>query len=134
MVKRLFIPYVSRPIIKGIFHITLVHNKGIAFGLFKSLPSQIFLFISISAIILFFYLYIQMYKKPFIRLAFVLMCAGTLGNLIDRIRYTYIIDFLDFRVWPVFNVADICITSGAILLALTFIRETRQMVRKRIFD
>ncbi len=51
-----------------------------------------------------------------------LVLGGALGNLLDRARFGGVIDFIDFRVWPVFNLADSCITLGAILLAVSFWR------------
>ena len=55
------------------------------------------------------------YSKTY-TIALSLILAGALGNLIDRLLYGYVIDFLDFRVWPVFNVADSAITIGAVIL------------------
>jgi signal peptidase II len=106
------------PLIKGFFYLTLVHNRGAAFGILRNqLP--LFILISIFAIIL---IYFNL-KKASARgkislnnLALGLILAGAIGNLIDRIIYGYVIDFLDFCVWPVFNVADSAITVGAFLL------------------
>ena len=55
-------------------------------------------------------------------IAFSLIMGGAIGNLIDRITYGYVIDFIDFRIWPVFNVADSAITIGAILIAFKCIQ------------
>ncbi len=52
-----------------------------------------------------------------------LILGGAAGNLVDRVRFGGVVDFLDFRVWPVFNVADSCITIGAVLLAISFWRK-----------
>ncbi len=52
-----------------------------------------------------------------------LILGGAVGNLIDRLRFGSVVDFLDFRVWPVFNLADSCITVGAALLAVSFWRK-----------
>lgn len=105
----------SIPLIKGILYLTLVHNRGGAFGILKNqLP--VFIFASIFAIILIFLnLKANQQKKSF-TLALSLILAGALGNLIDRLRFGYVIDFLDLRIWPVFNVADSAITIGAIIL------------------
>ena len=51
-----------------------------------------------------------------------LILGGALGNLADRVRFGGVVDFLDFRIWPVFNLADSCITIGAALLAVSFWR------------
>lgn len=111
----------SIPVIRNIFHFTLVHNTGIAFGLFKD-QGVIFIIISIVAILLFgWFLYSQREEKDFSRLsvfAFSLIIGGAFGNLIDRLQFGYVIDFLDFRIWPVFNIADSAITIGAVILII----------------
>ncbi|MDD4899272.1 MAG: signal peptidase II [Candidatus Omnitrophica bacterium] len=104
-------------VIKGVFYLTLVHNRGAAFGILKG---KLFLFILASLIAL-VVIYLNLKDKgkdnPFLfKFALGLILAGGLGNLIDRIFFGYVIDFLDFRVWPVFNLADSAITVGAILL------------------
>ena len=111
----------SIPIIRNIFHVTLVHNTGIAFGFFKNY-GLFFVFVSFIAIILFsLYLYRHRYPEH-LRLieifAFSLVISGAVGNLIDRISFGYVIDFIDFRVWPVFNVADSAITLGTIIILI----------------
>lgn len=111
-----FLPGQSRPIIENIFHLTLVYNKGFAFGLYLG-TVFISVFISVMVIILLIVSVIKI-KGPdlILKIAFSLILGGAAGNLVDRIRFGYVIDFLDFRVWPVFNVADIAITVGAGLL------------------
>lgn len=109
--------YQSLPVIKGIFHFTLVHNRGAAFGILKN---QTFLFIStsfIAVILIIFSLNKHRYKRLSVySLSLGLILAGALGNLVDRLVFGYVIDFLDFRIWPVFNVADSAITAGVVLL------------------
>ena len=118
----------SAPLIKGIFHLTLIHNRGAAFGILKN-QTPLFIFISILAVILIYSaLRNNKYKKySFYNISLALISAGALGNLIDRLRLGYVIDFLDFRIWPVFNVADSAITIGAILLGYAILKspETR---------
>jgi signal peptidase II len=107
----------SIPIIKGIFHLTLIHNRGAAFGILKN-QIPLFIFTAVSAIILIsFNLKHHRDKKYFpYNISLTLILAGAIGNLIDRILFGYVIDFLDFRIWPVFNVADSAVSIGAILL------------------
>jgi signal peptidase II len=109
----------SLPIIKGIFHLTLIHNRGAAFGILRN-QVPLFIFTSIFAIALIF-LNLKNNKKSYI-IALSLILAGALGNLIDRIFLGYVVDFLDFRIWPVFNIADSAITIGAILLGYTILK------------
>ncbi|MCX5714007.1 MAG: signal peptidase II [Candidatus Omnitrophica bacterium] len=102
-------------VIKGIFYLTLVHNRGAAFGI---LQNQTLLFI-ITSLIAIFLIYLNLKKAkaaPWQSISLAFILAGAIGNLFDRIIYGHVIDFLDFRVWPVFNVADSSITIGAILL------------------
>lgn len=120
--KNLFL-HQSVPIIKGVFHFTLVHNRGAAFGILKN-QTPVFIFTSILAIILFYFSLKNTKQKNFsvYRLSLSLILSGALGNLIDRIFFGYVIDFLDFRIWPVFNVADTAVTVGAILLGWSILR------------
>jgi len=103
----------SIPIIENIFHITFIFNRGAAFGI---LENQRWVFV-LAAIILLF-LFVKTYKKiimqPFIfQLGIALTVGGAIGNLIDRVTLGQVVDFLDFRIWPIFNVADIAISIGA---------------------
>jgi len=104
------------PLIRGVFDITLVHNRGAAFGIFKG---QVYLFIIASSVAVFLIYSSLKSKKHSIyyvaSLSFIL--AGALGNLIDRVRLGYVIDFFNFHFWPVFNIADSAITIGSIILA-----------------
>lgn len=114
IVKNLYL-HQSLPLVRNIFHLTLVHNRGAAFGLFKG---QVFLFIltSAAAVILIVRDLIKHKRFSIYSLSLALILAGAIGNLIDRLFLGYVIDFLDFRVWPVFNIADSAITAGAVLL------------------
>ena len=116
------------PVIKGFFYLTLVHNKGAAFGILKN---QLFLFIlsSIFAIILIYFNLKKSGNKKKLSLndlALGLILSGAIGNLIDRLFLGYVVDFLDFRVWPVFNVADSAITVGAVLLGWSLLKDSRK--------
>ena len=116
----------SLPVFPNVLHMTLVHNTGIAFGLFKDY-GIVFIVIPIFAIILLIFniYYYRQNNEALSRtyiLAFSLILGGAIGNLIDRIRYGYVIDFLDFRIWPVFNIADSAITIGAVIIALKCFR------------
>jgi len=112
----------SFPIIRNFLHMTLVHNTGIAFGMFKN-QGVVFIIIPVIAVILLVY-NIYYYRRSgeelsqLYVLAFSLILGGAIGNLADRILYGYVIDFIDFRVWPVFNIADSAITVGAIIIAI----------------
>jgi len=111
----------SLPIIRNVLHMTMVHNTGIAFGFFKD-QGITFIIIPIVAIFLLVFniYYYRQNNEALSRIyivAFSLILGGAIGNLIDRMVYGYVIDFIDFRVWPVFNIADSAITIGAVLIA-----------------
>ncbi len=116
----------SLPIISNVLHMTLIHNTGIAFGLFKD-QGIVFIIIPVIAIVLLVF-NIQYYRQNNEALsrvyivAFSLILGGAIGNLIDRIAFGYVIDFIDFRVWPVFNIADSAITIGAVMIGLKCFR------------
>lgn len=107
-------PLHSIPVIKGIFHFTLVQNTGAAFGILKG-AGIFFVVISIAAIIL-IGLNLRNAKEKRYIIPLTLILSGATGNLIDRITLGYVVDFLDLRIWPVFNAADSAITIGAIIL------------------
>ncbi len=108
-------------VIDGFFNLTHIHNPGGAFGIMANLSpllrNIVFLFISSLAVGLIFYFY---KKTPaqytWLAAAFALILGGAIGNLIDRIRFGMVVDFLDFYLgnwhWPAFNVADSAISTG----------------------
>ncbi len=101
---------------KGIFFITYVRNTGAAFGLLANqhLIIIIAILVAISAII--FYYTHPPFQTRWFSASLGLLLGGAIGNLIDRFRFGYVVDFLDIRVWPVFNVADSAITVGVSIL------------------
>ncbi|MBI3552068.1 MAG: signal peptidase II [Elusimicrobia bacterium] len=99
------------------FRFTYVENTGAAFGIGFSRNG---FFIGLSSALLAMLLYLQsawMRKNFWLQGGLVLVAGGAVGNLYDRVAYGYVVDFLDFRVWPVFNLADSCVTIGACCLA-----------------
>jgi signal peptidase II len=100
----------------------LIHNPGASFG-FLSGFTVLLIFIQLAAIILIFIVYFTIKKKRrFTSLGFALLLGGALGNFIDRIQYGYVIDFISFRWWPaIFNIADIEIRTGSIILIFYYI-------------
>jgi len=108
-------------VIKNFFYFTLVHNTGIAFGLFKDCG---FVFIIIPLVLtalliynIYYYRNSEQLSRVYI-VAFSLILGGAIGNLWDRIALGYVVDFIDFRIWPVFNIADSAITIGAAIILL----------------
>ncbi|MDX1615868.1 MAG: signal peptidase II [Candidatus Promineifilaceae bacterium] len=110
------------------FKFTHISNTGAAFGLFPA-GSNFFVMVAI-AVTLFIvaYNYVLPANNHLFRLALGLQLGGALGNLIDRFRLGHVTDFLDFGPWPVFNVADMSIVAGVILLGYLLLMEERRQL------
>lgn len=102
-------PHSSVAVIQDIFHFTFVQNTGIAFGIFTGYGQVLFWFISLSLVVLLAVSHSFSRAPRMQQIAFGLIFGGAAGNWLDRMRFGFVVDFLDFRVWPVFNVADSCI-------------------------
>ena len=122
-IRTAFYPGCSRPILPGIFHLSFVTNTGSAFGLFPD-AGPVFIIFSILAIVILLVLAWQKRSgfSSLVKFSFGLLLGGVSGNLIDRIRFGAVLDFLDFRIWPVFNIADSGITLGVIFLSLHLLK------------
>lgn len=106
----------SIPIIENIFHITYIENPGAAFGI---LANQRMLFLILTAVIVgvMIYLYCSLSnKKSLTAISLGIVVSGAIGNFIDRFMQGTVTDFLDFRIWPIFNIADIAICVGLTLI------------------
>lgn len=125
LVERAVPLYESIPVISGFFSITHVKNTGAAFGLFAGgiSPFRTLFFgvITVGALIVIFLIFRRIREERVLApLSLAMIMAGALGNLVDRIRWGYVTDFLDFYWreyhWPAFNIADSAITVGVFLL------------------
>ena len=106
----------SIPIIEGIFHLTYILNPGAAFGMFAH--SRLF-FIAIAVVVIGAIAWArkEILASPWeVKCGAGLFLGGAIGNLIDRARQGVVIDFFDFRIWPIFNIADIAICIGVGLI------------------
>ena len=116
------------PVLNGVFHLTLVYNTGIAFGFFQEHPSLLLSLISVSLIVLLWIAHRMGRQNPLPSrlsiLGLALIVGGAFGNWIDRLRIHSVIDFLDFRIWPVFNLADSFITVGVCLYLYLMMKRT----------
>ncbi|MCE5194628.1 MAG: signal peptidase II [Nitrospiraceae bacterium] len=105
------------------FHLVNVRNTGVAFGMFKDWGNAVFIIVSIAAIAVIVYMFFKNKEDP---LGLSLILSGAAGNLIDRIYYGSVRDFLDFFInrfhWPAFNVADSAITIGIGLIFIKLLR------------
>ncbi len=115
----------SISIIDQFIQLKIVENSGGAFGIFPG--SQIFLFIisSIVIAVAFFYWLSNRPNALVVTLSFGLIIGGALGNMIDRLMYRNVTDFIDFKFWPVFNIADLAIVLGMILFLNSYLKDER---------
>lgn len=114
------------PIIRGYLELTYVENRGAAFGLFHNMR---FLLVGVTLVVILamlFYLLKNRNMKRGLKISLILIIGGAIGNLIDRVILKYVIDFIHFHIrdsfdWPVFNVADISVVCGTMLLAINIL-------------
>lgn len=120
MITSSFELYDSKPIIEDVFSLTYIQNTGIAWGMFKG-RINILLIITLLIVVLCSYLYHNVSDlegfMP-IKVCLIFIISGGIGNMIDRIKLGYVVDFLSFDLinFPVFNVADIYVTTFTFLL------------------
>lgn len=118
---------INKPIevIKDFFYLTLCHNEGAAWGLFSNTKIVILIGTIIALIVIYHFIYCFK-KNNRNNLAFGLLLGGLSGNLIDRLMFGYVRDFLEFYIlgydYPVFNIADICIVLGVFLLIIAVLK------------
>ncbi len=115
----------SIKVIPNFFYLTLVHNEGAAWGLFSNAKAVIAIGTIFALILIYHFIYCFKQNKRN-TLAFGLLIGGLGGNLIDRVLFGYVRDFLDFYIfnydYPVFNIADVCIVLGVILLIIAVLK------------
>ena len=121
VVSRHFLPNESRIFIPHVLWLTYVQNQHGAFGLFGSHP-LVLAALACVVLVSFFLWYRQERGGWGTHVAFALILGGAIGNILDRVRLGYVVDFFDLRWFPVFNVADSCITIGVCLLLLRMLR------------
>ncbi len=115
----------SVQVINKFFYLTLCQNEGAAWGLFSNNKAVIIIGTIIAIALIYHFVYVFKDNKRN-NIAFGLLIGGLLGNLVDRIIFGYVRDFLDFYIfkydYPIFNVADICIVIGVALLMIAVIK------------
>jgi signal peptidase II len=141
LVDRYMALYESRSIVDGLVKLTYVQNRGAAFGILSDadLPYQSWLFavvslVALGAIALYAWRLPARSRMP--RLALALIMGGAIGNLLDRLRLGYVVDFVDVfwgaHHWPAFNVADSAISVGVALLLLDILRHPQSEARTEV--
>jgi signal peptidase II len=125
------IPLQSFVLIPGLVSVTYVLNYGAAFGI---MYAKTYLLLAITAGT-FVYAWIHRHevsKYPqMFQIGIAVALGGALGNFLDRVRLGYVVDFLDFYVWPVFNIADIAIVIGVGLVVAGLVRQEMQLKKEQ---
>jgi len=106
----------------GPLSLTLSHNKGVAFGLAGGAGLGLVL-VTVAALALIAYVFSRDPSKPGMWVAVGLLAGGALGNLIDRLAAGEVTDYIVVGSWPAFNLADVAITGGVVLMVLIYLRE-----------
>jgi signal peptidase II len=123
------------PVFPGFFDIVFVLNPGAAFGFLATLSDQVrnpfFILISVAAVILILAYHTRYpHPHPLVSVGLGLILGGAIGNLVDRLRYGMVVDFLDIHVfqyhWPAFNIADSAISIGVSLMILDMLLDWRR--------
>ncbi len=117
----------SIPLIKNVLHITQVHNSGAVWGILQN-NNILFIIISIIIISVLIYYFNDLINTKLSALFTALIFSGAIGNLIDRISFGFVIDFIDLRFWPVFNIADSALTIG--ILGIIFLNLVNKDIKK----
>lgn len=129
IIKRIVLNYVTNIcIIPNFFYLTLAKNTGAAFSLLENKT----IFFIIIAFIVIYYIFKYSIKEDIDKLeqvSYIFLIGGIIGNLIDRVIYGYVVDYLRFIIFsynfPIFNLADICITIGTIFLIISIFRKEK---------
>jgi signal peptidase II len=118
----------------GPFSIHHVQNSGIAFGLFSSATAAVIVLTTLAVAWMLFFFARSGARHPILPAALGLVIGGSVSNLIDRVRLGHVTDFLDFRYWPAFNLADSFIVIGVVILFLILLFTDREPRRRRLTD
>ena len=129
VVATTFEPGESRLAIPHLLFWTYVQNHRGAFGLFGS-QAWLLVAMAVAVLTLFWFAFRDAaLQSPLVRVAFGGIVGGAIGNIVDRFHYGFVVDFIDLRWWPVFNVADSCVTVGVVLLIVSSIGRDQRAKR-----
>lgn len=129
--KLMFVEHIGMfnemPVIDGFFYFHVIPNNGIAMGMLAEHQGAVIVVTALIMILITAYIVIKRNKEaPIMLFSLCMIVAGGVGNLIDRLRLGYVVDYLDFRIWPyIFNFADICIVCGCFLLIFLVFRDAK---------
>ena len=116
-------PGAERVLVPGVLSLTLVYNTGIAFSLLRGLPPATIVALALTVLAVALYNRDAWPRTTAVRWGLGLVLGGAAANVVERLRFGYVIDYLDVHVWPVFNLADSAIVLGAGLLILALLRD-----------
>lgn len=122
-VQQLMYEGMSIPIIENIFHLTYVLNAGAAFGILENQRTFLIVLSLVFLGALFYYRRIINQESDTVKFGLTLFVSGALGNLIDRVKTGLVVDLFDFKIWPVFNIADIAICTGVGIIMWGILRD-----------
>jgi signal peptidase II len=124
-------PHQILSVIPGLFNLVLVENRGMAFGILSQTRSGFSFYFLIATtivaigVILFFFYWIKR-DQTWLTVGLSLILGGAMGNLVDRVRFGYVVDFLDFFLkgyhWPAFNIADSAVSAGTFWLFISIMK------------
>lgn len=119
----------------NVLKITHIRNTGAVFGIMKGAGTYFTFFSIVAAVVLIVALFIARRSSLLVRVSLGLVLGGAVGNLIDRLRFGAVVDFMDVGIsdamrWPCFNAADLAITVGVILLVVNSLRPHRQSIEE----
>jgi signal peptidase II len=115
-------PHAEVVIVPGLLRLYYVENTGAAFGLFQG-KNPLLAFLAFGVVVALVVWFRELVRFWLGALALGLQLGGAVGNLIDRFRHGFVVDFIDFSFWPTFNVADSAITIGVLMLLYVLLRQ-----------
>ena len=118
LVGRQIPPGAERVLVPHVLSLTVLHNRGVAFGLLAGVPPLTVVALALTVLTVVFYNRGAWPGVPVAQWGLGLTLGGACGNIVDRLRFGYVVDYVDLHVWPVFNLADTAIVLGAGLLLL----------------
>jgi len=119
----------SVPLFNGFLQLTYVRNTGAAFSLFVGFSPYLIAVGVLAAIVVVFFHYRLPPKDFYLQMSLAFILGGSLGNLIDRVARSFVVDYIDILIWPVFNIADIMINLGVILIAIKLFEKKKAEVK-----
>ena len=118
----------SIPVIKNVLHISYVKNTGMSFGMFPGVNVVFLVIATIVVLVIIIFERKGNMKTSAEKFFFGMILGGAAGNLVDRYLFGFITDFIDFRIFPVFNIADSCVCVGAFFLFIIYFRRKPEAV------